>query len=259
MIDCTGRTMADTFATLRSLVQVCQRRPPSARNLLLQDDDPAVEQELVRRVSLGHITGDVSRSWITEHQHLYSQLRLSWGAPPPHQRTAQSSWLSTLTPLHRSTLILHQHRLVSSSLSATASGQHAQVANLMVDLNPSASRLSASTVDEHGGEISPCILPQQTLWLHIGNERLLLGREALLLQGYPIHRMARTMADLPERFLQDLAGNAVSLPVSLALVMASIHAISWKEEPGTDGRFDTPSSEEVDAALALLDLPAMPP
>ena len=165
MIDCGSRALADAFGTLRACVQVCQRRPPSARDILLKDDDPAVEQELLRRVAKGQPTGSAARGWIVEHQQLYAQLRLSCGAPPPNSRTTDSPWLETLTPLCKSTLILHQHQLLSSSLSFTASGQQ-RVPNLMIDLSPSAGRLSTSTFDDAGNDIAPCILPNMNMWLH---------------------------------------------------------------------------------------------
>ena len=88
--------------------------------------------------------------------------------------------------MQRSTLTLNQHKLLMSMpKSFTASGQGdagKRVPRLAIDINPSVGRLSTSTLDD-GMEISPCILPQQILWLHLPSERIMLGYEAMLLQG----------------------------------------------------------------------------
>ena len=79
----------------------------------------------------------------------------------------------------------------------------------------------------------------------------MLGREALLFQGFPINRMLETLSETPERLSHDLAGNAVALPVSLALLMATIFSVSWKDTgAAVDGK-PVSSREEVQEALAL--------
>ena len=60
-----------------------------------------------------------------------------------------------------------------------------------------------------------------------------LGREALVLQGFP--SQGPTLSKLIESFsevqMADLAGNMVSTPVMLAIAMATISAVSWKDVP----------------------------
>jgi len=269
-ISWAGRDVTCTFQTLRALVQVCQRQPPSAEELLLAADDAAVEKELLRRVSAGEANTDPNRSWIPEHQFMHGQLRISWGAPPPHAESAASPWLRTVTPLQKSTLTLHQHKLLSSGRAlSTASGQ-AVVAKeaaptalgqapikqvtpwkLMVDVHPSPGRLRSSTEHGCGSTIAPCMLPHQSLWLHVARPRLLLGREALLFQGYPISEVKELLASHSEGLLQDLAGNAVALPVLLAVVQSTLEAISWRKVRIREGA--SSSSAEVEDAMALLD------
>ena len=62
--------------------------------------------------------------------------------------------------------------------------------------------------------------------------RLLLGREALWLQGFPIleKSVAPVLEGESESFLTDLAGNMVSTPVLLALVLSTMSALSWRQE-----------------------------
>ena len=97
--------------------------------------------------------------------------------------------------------------------------------------------------------MAPCVLPSQVLWLHIpgDEERLLLGREALMWQGFPV---CRADADsVSERFLQDLAGNAMTMHVLLAVIQSAMAALTWAGKPA----HAVSEKEELDSACALLD------
>jgi len=88
------------------------------------------------------------------------------------------------------------------------------------------------------------------LWLHIpgDEERLLLGREALMLQGFPVCRAGPHKDEVPERFLQDLAGNAMTLHVLLAVVQSAMAALTWKTGEPTQ---HISAKDELDSAYAL--------
>ena len=90
------------------------------------------------------------------------------------------------------------------------------------------------------------MLPKQVLWLHVGGERLLLGREALGLQGFPLSAVDGDIEDVLESFLHDLAGNAMSLPVLLAVVASAFLAVDWEV-----GDIATSTSEEIHDAMAI--------
>ena len=140
-----------------------------------------------------------------------------------------------------------------SRSSSTASGQDAPtiIPRLMVEVHPPISRLSTSILDEVHGEVSPCILPGQVLWLHLKEPRPMLGWEAMLFQGWPI-----TKVSIPEsatnKLLQDLAGNGISLPVLLALVISMLMSLSF-EHPCAEEE-DATAQHEADEALRLLGL-----
>ena len=78
------------------------------------------------------------------------------------------------------------------------------------------------------------------MWL-TREHRLTLGREAMLLQGWPIAaRQYRSLLGGPEQesLLQSLAGNAFSAPVVLAVAVGLFFAADWneaKEEAITHG------------------------
>jgi hypothetical protein len=249
-----GRSLTDIFRTLRALVQVCQRKPPSVETLLLDDDNPAVEHELLRRTASGQGRGAEGFSWIGEHQKLYGGLRLSWGVPSPHKPTINSPWLKTLTPAHRSALIYKHHKLLATlSTSAGTAAASSQCAELILDLDQSLDRNVQSKRGHDARTIlAPCMIPGQVLWVHMphGVERLMLGREALMIQGYPVCKVAEGADKVTDRFLHDLAGNAMTLQVSLAVVQAAVAALTWRpcgEQPSSASR------QDVDDALGLFE------
>ena len=125
----------------------------------------------------------------------------------------------------------------------------------MIDLQPNANRQPNTSVMHDTSdvseavEIAPCILPGQLMWLNLPVERVMLGEEALMFQGWPVSNLHPKHVR-QNRLQQDLAGNAVPLPVQLAVIMSSIHALSWREP--AEVQAPTSSRNDVDAALALL-------
>ena len=305
IFDFRNRQLSDMFQTLRSLVGVCQRLPPSVTNVLLDDSHPSVCTELARRQSTNRTEGPLT--WMKEHTNITKRLLLSTCCQdPPCPATNQSPWLKTLTRKQQSTLMIHQTIMINGTVATpqpkrgdpparkhraakkdgispsqtllsfahsgksqqgtvAASGQlkqgnaaSDQTAGLrfMIDVMPSPGRLIQSTMDTRRDDVilSPCIVPTQLLWLHReGNsQRLLLGREAMLLQGWPIGQVDYESDTFSESFLQDLAGNCTSPPVLLAVLLATFYAVSWKSQERDSDR-PAASHAEVDAALALFE------
>jgi len=95
------------------------------------------------------------------------------------------------------------------------------------------------------------MVPSQLLIVFDGVQppRCLLGREALVLQGFPVNdkRIQRIIKDFSESFLQDLAGNMVATPVLLALAAASVSSLTWRSTCTTDV---TTAVKKEDAASA---------
>ena len=84
--------------------------------------------------------------------------------------------------------------------------------------------------------------------------RLLLGEEALLMQGFPVSLMTpAAVSETTNALMADIAGNMVSLPVLLALTMATIAAIPWRAP--THATPPGPANDEdIDTALAVFAL-----
>ena len=71
----------------------------------------------------------------------------------------------------------------------------------------------------------------------------------MLLQGWPIGLLnLHESLGVSNAFLQDLAGNATSPPVILAVLMALFYSVSWKSP---DGARPEASDANVNEALAL--------
>ena len=122
----------------------------------------------------------------------------------------------------------HKH-ICPTPVDGPAGAASGQVSKFMTDVGQNQLGRERVSVHYEGvGEISPCIMPQQVMWLHFQDRepRLMLGKESMMLQGWPIESV-----DLPDwvdnKLLQDLAGNGVALPVMLALVMSTLSALTF--------------------------------
>ncbi len=225
---------------LPTLVSCCQRCPPCVSEVLLPDDDPAVARELARSLaSPGH--RNALGEWTNHHVKEYQASGLRWAAHGPSPRVLGSPWFQVLSQREQQTL---------SYWSAQCPDK------IMFNLSQSLARVPMShkeggTTERH---VAPCMLPRQTMWVdHPGMKapRLLLGREALALQGFPIARCKETADENSERFMQDLAGNAMSLPVALAILMSALMALPWADRE--TGEAPASEREDVDEAIALLE------
>jgi len=224
----------------------------------MPDNDMHIASELLRRTSNPQLSLDTSRGWVAEHQKEYANLRLSWGVQPSCPDTVASPWVATLTPAQRSGLTWMQYKLIMSQpkpkRTHTASGQVApkrKCPALLVNLAPSIARMSASQHYD-GCEISACILPTQTLWVHHPTmERIVLGREALMFQGWPVALLPDDNL-MTNKLMEDLAGNGVSLPVLFALILSTCCAIEWQTEDEAE-TVAASTTEDVEEALKLLE------
>jgi site-specific DNA-cytosine methylase len=214
-VDFSSRSVDDTFATLRKLVSACVRQAPCASRLLLPDTAAPVQRELAQRLAAGPRASAASASaeWPALQMREYRGRALRWGQGPDGA-SASSPWYPTLNPRERGTLVyslaVHPDRLLHNISQQI----HRVPVSALVD----------------GRHVAPTQMPGQLVWVCAAGSqpRLLLGREALLLQGFPVGRTQALADSVAESFLQDLAGNAMALPVVLAVLMATVAAVSWK-------------------------------
>ena len=85
-------------------------------------------------------------------------------------------------------------------------------------------------MSQSGRYLAPTMLPGQLLWVELLKPpRFMLGREALLFQGFPVTRYFEDCDpeyQPSEHLMQDLAGNAMAFPVLLAVIQ-SMMASAW--------------------------------
>ena len=272
------RNPQSIFATFCGLLSGCVRPGPCASEILLPDHDEAVRKELTlrqqRRAEQNQVDKNTSGDWADQHMKLAASMRVRWGTGAPPE-LAQNPWFETLTVREKDAL-----PLLRSQVPLT----------LMRDLSQSILRANAATwrADSKKHQ-APTILPRMNVWLepvgHLKQGRMLLGREALLYQGFPVLLFLETLDDLQqqakasekamaagqvqvqvaaqpvlkadkkrkagatekpapvprqrdllltwqpsEALMQDLAGNAMALPVVLTMLQCAFASVCWREK-----------------------------
>ena len=96
-------------------------------------------------------------------------------------------------------------------------------------------------------------MPHQKLWIHNpdGQERLLLGREALVLQGFPVRLVEEQLDQQTDAFQHDLAGNAMSFLVLLAVAQSGFASLNWRQQSVPDEDLGAISLPDADEAVGL--------
>ena len=229
------RPVDQVFHTLRSLIKVGERTPECATKAILPEGNENVLSELVRRQK--HTANSKRSPYNMKNaMNTASALNVPWGTFPPPAELKDSAWFATLTPEQQDALAFSFHQ---------APGRV-----LLRDCRNSLGRVRVSTFDA-GKHRAQTMVPSQSLIVFDGLQppRCLLGREALVLQGFPVDdgRIQGVIKEFSESFLQDLAGNMVATPVLLALAAASVSSLTWRRTCTTDV---TTAVKEEDVANA---------
>ncbi|CAE7473758.1 unnamed protein product [Symbiodinium sp. CCMP2592] len=216
-----SRPVDAIFACFRRLVTSCLRSPPCVSAVLLSDEDPAVLNHLEDLEQKASMPESKKRkqgggNWIEQHMKTAETLGIRWGGKPP--RDLQSNaWFSLLTAREKDVLQL-------SRAAAPQAGFR--------NLSQSVGRSHMQTLQTNGNHIAPTMMPGQLLWTElVAPPRLVLGQEALMLQGLPISRFLEQVDDEQppsQALMQDLAGNAMALPVVLSLLQSGLAAVWMK-------------------------------
>ena len=115
--------------------------------------------------------------------------------------------------------------------------------------------MRVSSISE-GWHRSFTVTPQQLVLVfqaHDEPPRLLLGEEAMVLQGFPIAKVSDLVNTTTNHVMADIAGNMVALPVLLALMMSAVACVSWREGPNAPGAPEPKDLEDALAAFHALD------
>ena len=232
-LDFSRRSFQDIFATFRAFLQVTQRMPPCANDLLLPDSDPCVEAELQRRLSK---PVRKSKYDVKKYQQMFGSHGLRWGETRPPKEVGDSPWWPTLSAEQQDSCIF--------SLATDSSEC------LMRDLLWSIGKVRTSSCSP-SGHVSFTVIPKQVVMVFPddGNPRLQLGREAMLLQGFPLPKPGSPIASVKESMWHELAGNMVTLPCCLNILMSIVAALDWRQTPTVSS-----CAEELEAAEEASDL-----
>jgi len=248
-VDFRLRESSTVFETMGRLVLACQRMPPCVSRILQPEDHFALENELARRLAGDRHCEKDNAEWPELHINVFRDAGKRWKAPRVQENAKDSPWFSTLTPRERDAL-RYELEVFPQYFAR--------------DISQSIDRISRSCGHEHdkNRHMLPTQLPKQLQWLNwpMLDEvdvfdasrvpRLLIGRESLLSQGFPIDKVKDLVNRTDEQFMSQLAGNMMSLPVVLALSMAFFASVSWREGAAADTPVST--QEDMDQVSKLL-------
>ena len=236
--------IGQAFGKMRTLLTACMRTPPCATTCYLQESDAEHKAILDKRLQEIQEIADKRQeakkapptTWVEKHMAYADQLGVRWAAPVP-KALEDNPWFGSLTRRESDALRLSR-----------VDGPNCEFRNL----SQSVGRINAHSLQTNMMHVGPTMLPGQILWLE-SQQRMMVGEEALMFQGFPILPLRRRV-ELPDScsqngFLLDLAGNAMALPVVLAVLQAGLAAFEWAL-PNDDSNSD-PAHDDEDVAAAL--------
>ena len=86
---------------------------------------------------------------------------------------------------------------------------------------------------------------------------MLLGREALVFQASPVALVEEKLDKVNDAFQHDLAGNAMSFLVLLAVAQSGFASLNWREQPLSHERLGSISQPDANEAVGLLGMMAI--
>ena len=221
------------FASFREFVSAMHMPSPSL-HLVLQcshgrmqrclKDLLEIRQELADKRA-GKAGGNTA--WETRHINYCRQKQIRFSTLKASAAVRENAFYSTL-------------REDQQQLIAIAQEEFGE--DLCIDLSQTLGSFSR-VVPKRDDMAIATLMPTNDWWISLPERQgLLLGREALMLQGFPHHQLDEVVesdADLKkvfsESFAMDLAGNAFSGTVVLVLLLALFLTLPWKEDVGGDG------------------------
>ena len=238
-LDLASRPLATVWECFRKCVTSCVRSAPSAADILMESRcEEALQhlQALQDKQQAAASKKKAGTNWIEQHMKFAESLGIRWGFRADEE-LGSNPWFKLLTDREQDVL----------KLSRKAAPQ-CMFRNLSQSLN----RAHHSTMSQSGRYLAPTMLPGQLLWVELLKPpRFMLGREALLFQGFPVTRYFEDCDpeyQPSEHLMQDLAGNAMAFPVLLAVIQ-SMMASAWLKP-----QQKAASSENLETALNALDV-----
>lgn len=223
VVDFAKRPVTECFSYFRKFLGTCMRESPSLETVLLPHDDEAVLAELAARRSKAQepMSSVGQAEWPEAHMRFAQGLQMMW-TQPVGEHLQKNPWYHTLSNREKNALPLLQ-------------AQMPQRIAMVRDLSQSILRANALTWQEDlGRHVCPTLLSKMNLWLEdrrdASKARILLGREALSLQGFPIYSFLQVLQD--SQFCEDRQGQG------LQTGSATATAASSSKKRGGDAKFE---------------------
>ena len=221
LVDFSSTSAHAVLQKMQGHLAMCLRTPPCLSEVLCKPGADCIEAELAARISTGSRQGGYHvASTVSMFQGLGIGQR--WGqqgqASLP-DALKQSDWFPTLPPGQRSALLF-------------SFAENAGVV-MMRDISQSCGRIRYSNYDEITGRHVACTqMPQQIVWLHQPDspeapDRLMLGRESMTIQGFPLANFQSLVAKTSENTMGALGGNMMASGVLLAILQSLFAVIPW--------------------------------
>ena len=86
---------------------------------------------------------------------------------------------------------------------------------------------------------------------------MFLGREALVLQAFPVALMEEELDRVADHLQHELAGSAMSFLVLLAVAQSGFASLTWRKQPLLHERLGSISQPDADEAVGLLGMMAI--
>ena len=219
------------FRHFRLFLRITHRKFECASHFLLDAKDPCVTQEYVRIKHNKESNQKDSYDW-KKAQSIADKKGLPFRTwHPPAAPLAANRWFQALTRL--------QQHAIQFNLKETESKPH----HMFRNSTDSFGRIRVSPVPDEGEPYTcgSCMPDQRLLYFGLPDTpydnddlpRVVLGRENLAMQGFPISIIKAMPNEHTEATMADLAGNMVSLPVLMGVMMSAFAALSWVPKPST--------------------------
>ena len=220
------------FASFREFLSAT-RMPSPSLHLVLQCSHGLLQHclkdllEVRQEIASKRVGKAGNTAWETRHINYCRQKQIRFSTLKASAAVRENAFYSTL-------------REDQQQLIAIAQEEFGE--DLCIDLTQSLGTFSR-VVPKRDDMAIATLMPANDWWISLPERQgLLLGREALMLQGFPYHQLEEVVesdADLKkvfsESFAMDLAGNAFSGTVVLVLLLALFLTLPWKEDVGGDG------------------------
>ena len=180
-----ARSLTKSFDMFNHMVASCVRSPPCATRVLLNSASGEVfaflDERRESRAQAASKAAKSSSSWTEQHMKFAENEGLRWGQPYP-EALKLNAWFETLTEREQDVVVLSRAQAPDAGFR--------NVPQTLGRVN------TISYCQETKKHLAPTMLPGQILFVEVAKPpRIMLGREALIFQGFPVEPFLKQVAD----------------------------------------------------------------